>query len=57
MATDEHGQLLARIGTTLHPANVFERDDWPALISFFKPRLLALDAFWADAQWSFEALK
>ena len=56
-ATDEHGQPLARIGTALHPANVFERDDWPALISFFKPRLLALDAFWTDAQWSFEGLK
>ena len=56
-ATDEHGQPLARIGTALHPANVFERSDWPALISFFKPRLLALDAFWTDAQWSFEALK
>ena len=56
-ATDEHGQALARIGTELHPANIFDRNAWPALISFFKPRLLALDAFWTDAQWSFEALK
>ena len=56
-ATDEHDQPLARIGTALHPANVFDRNAWPALISFFKPRLLALDAFWTDAQWSFEALK
>ena len=56
-ATDEHGQPLARIGTALQPANVFERDDWPALISFFKPRLLALDAFWTDAQWSFEGVE
>ena len=56
-ALDAHGQALARIGTVLRPANVFERESWPALISFFKPRLLALDAFWTDAQWSFEALK
>ena len=56
-ATDAHGLPLSRIYTELAPANLFSRDDWPALISFFKPRLIALDAFWADAQWSFEALK
>ncbi len=56
-AADDQGQPLSRISATLAPANVFDRADWPALISFFKPRLLALDAFWADAQWSFEALK
>ncbi|MFD1469999.1 DUF4268 domain-containing protein [Hymenobacter caeli] len=56
-AADEHGQPLSRIYTELAPANVFSRDDWPALISFFKPRLVALDAFWSDAQYAFEALK
>ena len=56
-AADAHGLPLARIYAELRPANLFSRDDWPALISFFKPRLIALDAFWADAQWSFEALK
>ena len=56
-ATDAHSEPLSRIYTELAPANLFSRDDWPRLISFFKPRLVALDAFWADAQWSFEALK
>ncbi|MFC7667142.1 hypothetical protein ACFQT0_06705 [Hymenobacter humi] len=42
---------------SLSPVNLFSRDDWPALISFFKPRIIALDAFWADAQYTFEALK
>ena len=56
-ATDANGQPLSRIGTELAPVNVFSRDDWPQLIAFFKPRIIALDAFWADAQWSFEALK
>ena len=56
-ATDAHGVPLARIYTELRPANLFSRDGWPALISFFKPRLIALDAFWADAQYSFDALK
>jgi len=56
-AEDAHGTPLSRIYRELRPANLFDRADWPALISFFKPRLIALDAFWADAQWSFEALK
>ena len=56
-ATDAHGQPLARIYRELRPVNMLDQNDWPALISFFKPRLMALDAFWADAQWSFEALK
>ena len=56
-ATDAHGQPLARIYRELRPVNLFDQNDWPALISFFKPRMIALDAFWADAQWSFEALK
>ena len=57
-APDAHGRPLSRIYRELQPpANLFDRDDWPALISFFKPRMIALDAFWADEQWSFEALK
>ena len=56
-STDANGLPLSRIYTELAPANLFNRDDWPALISFFKPRLIALDAFWTDAQYAFEALK
>jgi hypothetical protein len=56
-ATDAHGLALSRIYKELSPVNLFSKDDWPALISFFKPRIMALDAFWADAQYSFEALK
>jgi hypothetical protein len=56
-ATDANGQALARIYTELRPANIFDRESWGALISFFKPRIIALDAFWADAQYPFEALK
>ncbi|MBU6120171.1 DUF4268 domain-containing protein [Hymenobacter siberiensis] len=55
--TDAHGQPLSRIYYDLPGVNLFNRDDWPALISFFKPRLMALDTFWADAQYSFDALK
>ena len=55
--TDEHGKTISRIYKEIAGVNVFNREDWPALISFFKPRLVALDAFWADAQYSFEGLK
>ncbi|HEX8329553.1 MAG TPA: DUF4268 domain-containing protein [Hymenobacter sp.] len=56
-ATDAQGLPHSRIYAELSPVNLFNRDDWPALISFFKPRIMALDAFWADAQYTFEALK
>jgi hypothetical protein len=41
----------------MQPVNLFNRDDWPALISFFKPRLVALDEFWNGAQYAFEELR
>ncbi|QKG57641.1 DUF4268 domain-containing protein [Hymenobacter sp. BRD128] len=56
-AVNEHHQPLSRIYKELAPANLFNRDDWPALISFFKPRLIALDAFWSGAQYAFEELR
>ena len=56
-AQNEHGQPVARIYQELAPANVFNRDDWPALISFFKPRLIALDEFWSGAQYAFDDLR
>jgi hypothetical protein len=56
-AANEYGQPLSRIYAELAPANLFNRDDWPALISFFKPRLIALDEFWSGAQYAFEELR
>ena len=56
-AVNEHGQPLSRVYKELGPANLFSRDDWPALISFFKPRLIALDEFWSGAQYAFEELR
>jgi hypothetical protein len=55
--TDENGKTICRIYTELNNVNVFNKNDWPALISFFKPRILALDEFWSDAKYSFESLK
>jgi hypothetical protein len=41
------GRPSSRIYTSLAGVNVFRKEDWPAIISFFKPRLLGLDRFWA----------
>lgn len=56
-ATDANGLPLSGIYTELLPVNLFNRDDWPTLISFFKPRIMALDEFWSGAHYAFEALR
>ena len=43
---DEHGNPISRISKTLKEVNIFRETDWPAIISFFKPRMIALDNFW-----------
>lgn len=55
--TDESGRPVARIEQVILDVSVFNRDQWPELISFFKPRIIALDAFWENARYSFDALK
>jgi hypothetical protein len=55
--TDEYGKTVSRIYKQLDDVSVYNRADWPQLISFFKPRIIALDEFWSTAQYSFEALK
>jgi len=44
--TDEDGKTFSRVGTILLNVNVFNSNDWPAIISFLKPRIIALDEFW-----------
>lgn len=54
--SDGNGKTISRIYRELAPANVFDQDDWPRLISFFKPRIIALDEFWSNARYSFDSL-
>lgn len=56
-ATDDYGKTISRIYKEISPVNVFNNNDWPQLISFFKPRIIALDEFWSDAKYGFDALK
>ena len=54
---DEYGKTTTRISTTLQDVSIFKQEDWPALISFFKPRIIALDEFWIDVKDAFEVFK
>jgi len=54
---DEHGKTISRIYTEISGVSIYNRNEWPQLISFFKPRIIALDEFWSVGQYSFEALK
>lgn len=52
--TNQHGKLTSEIFTTLENVNVLNRQDWPAIISFLKPRIIALDEFWCEFKYAFE---
>jgi hypothetical protein len=54
---DHTGKVVSRIFTEVTGVNIFRRDDWPSLISFFKPRIIALDHFWSTVKYGFEALR
>jgi len=51
---DEHGKIHSLVFKELSGVHLFNKADWPALISFFKPRIIALDAFWSDVKPAFE---
>ncbi len=55
--TDDSGKVTSRIYRQLNGVSIFNKNDWPALISFFKPRIIALDEFWNDVKDGFDALK
>lgn len=46
-AVDEDGKPVSRISKTINGVNIFNNADWPVIISFLKPRILALDNFWS----------
>jgi hypothetical protein len=51
------GKVITRIYKEISGVSVFNKEQWPELISFFKPRMIALDSFWENAKYSFESLK
>ncbi len=55
-AKDEFGKPISRIFKELPKVNVMNEEDWPAIISFLKPRIIALDVFWSEFRHAFEGL-
>lgn len=55
--TTESGKVISLIYQELPKTSVFNKDRWPDLISFLKPRIIALDAFWENGKYAFDALR
>lgn len=55
-ATDEFGKTISQISIELPAVNIYNQKHWPELISFFKPRIIALDEFWDNVKPVFEDL-
>lgn len=53
----DDGRIISRIYKEITGVSVFNKDHWPELISFFKPRIIALDGFWENAKYGFEDLR
>ncbi|AHF14866.1 DUF4268 domain-containing protein [Niabella soli] len=51
---DENGQPISRIIIVKENLNIFNKADWPGIISFLKEQLTGLDAFWILVKDSFE---
>ena len=39
-------KVISSISQQLDGVNILNQSDWPAIISFLKPRIIALDEFW-----------
>lgn len=53
----DDGKIISKISKVVTGISVLNKDHWPDLISFFKPRIIALDSFWEDAKYSFDGLR
>ena len=53
---NDWGENLSKVEKKLEGVNVMDQDDWPKIISFLKPRIIAIDSFWANMKYGFEGL-
>jgi hypothetical protein len=51
------GREISRIFKEISDVSILNKNHWPILISFFKPRIIALDSFWEDAKYVFQEFK
>ncbi|KQM63868.1 hypothetical protein ASE74_11900 [Pedobacter sp. Leaf216] len=55
-ADDDFGKTVSQISISITGVSIFNQQHWPQLISFFKPRMIALDEFWDNVKPVFEDL-
>jgi hypothetical protein len=55
--SEESGRVISRIYAEKENVNIMNEQMWPDIISFLKPRIIALDEFWATAKYAFEDLR
>jgi hypothetical protein len=53
---DDQGKTISRAEKVIPDLNIMNPEDWPKIISFLKPRIIALDAFWSNIKPAFEEL-
>ncbi|WP_276481662.1 DUF4268 domain-containing protein [Paraflavitalea pollutisoli] len=49
-----NGRIVSTVSKSLEGVNILRQTDWPTIISFLKPRIIALDALWSTVKHSFE---
>ncbi|HEX8461220.1 MAG TPA: DUF4268 domain-containing protein [Segetibacter sp.] len=54
---DDYGKTTSKIYKEISGVSILNKAHWPDLISFFKPRIIALDQFWSTAKYGFEILQ
>ena len=47
-ALTETGQQIIRVYKTRNGVNLYNKNDWSEVFSFFEPRLLSIDSFWSE---------
>jgi len=54
--TNAYGKTVSQVSCSLANVNVYNQQDWPKLISFFKQQIILLDEFWDSVKPVFENL-
>lgn len=48
--TETDGRIISRIGISRDDIHLFNKEYWPAIISWLKPRIIGLDAYWYEVK-------
>jgi hypothetical protein len=48
------GRTISTIRKKIHGVSIYRKEDWPEIIGFFKPRIMALHEFWKNASDAFD---